>query len=467
MHNLVKENILTHNLINSGDNILIGLSGGPDSIFLFHNLRLLKNSLNFNLYASHINHMYRGEDAVKDEEFVRNLCNEYDIELFVKRKNAKDTAIELKVTDEEAGRILRYNFFRENLNEIGGGKIAVAHNLNDQAETVLQRIIRGTGIEGLSAMSFISNEIIRPILNVERTEIEKYLEENNYEFCIDKTNLQDIYGRNKIRLNLLPFLKENFNPNIQNTLFRLSEAASNDLKIINKYTEEKIQNIIFKKDQNEIILDLNKLNDLESYETGRIIKKAIEILKGNTINIEMKHIEYVNEFIKAGKTGKSIDLTEGLTVEISYNNFIIRKMVEKTNEFQYNIIINEPLYINETGHTVFCKIIDASEFKNDNITDKNNIYLDFDLIKGILTARNRRNGDSMIPCGMNGTKKVKDILIDLKIPVNDRNKKLIISDEKNILWLQDYRISNEYKISEKTKKILNVSIREDENEKWH
>jgi tRNA(Ile)-lysidine synthase len=144
MHSLIKNNILEKNLISPGENILIALSGGPDSVFLFHNLRKLRETLSFNLYASHINHMYRGKDAMHDEEFVRNLCNIYGIKLFVKRKNATEYAKELKVTEEEAGRVLRYNFFKENLSEIGEGKVALAHNLNDQAETVLQRIIRGT-----------------------------------------------------------------------------------------------------------------------------------------------------------------------------------------------------------------------------------------------------------------------------------------------------------------------------------
>jgi tRNA(Ile)-lysidine synthase len=175
MYNLVKYNILQNNLINQGDNVLIGFSGGPDSVFLFHNLRLLKETLSFNLYASHINHMYRGEDADHDEDFVRALCIQYGVKLFVKRKNATEYANELHVTEEEAGRILRYNFFRDNLKSIGGGKIAVAHNLNDQAETVLQRIIRGTGIDGLGAMSLVKDDIIRPILNVKRSDIEKYL----------------------------------------------------------------------------------------------------------------------------------------------------------------------------------------------------------------------------------------------------------------------------------------------------
>lgn len=455
MYNLIKKNILEKNLIINGDNVLIALSGGPDSVFLFHNLRKLRDSISFNLYASHINHMYRGEDAMHDEEFVRNLCETYGIKLFVKRKNATEYSKELKVTEEEAGRILRYNFFKENLTEVGGGKVAVAHNLNDQAETVLQRIIRGTGIDGLSAMTFKKANLIRPMLNVSKIEIMNYLYDNNYDYCIDITNSSDIYGRNKIRLNLIPYLEQNFNPNIQNSLYRMSEAMERDKKIIEKYVELKFADVLKEKTHNKIVMDLNLLSSLDIGETGRIIRRAIEELKGNAVNIEMKHIDYSINLIKTGKTGKKINLTEGFTIEISYGNLIINKTVEKINDFEYNIVLNETKYIKEINKNLFLNVIDISQA---DIKNKNIISLDYDEIKGNLVARNRRRGDLMMPCGMNGNKKIKDIFIDLKIPLEERNKKLIIADDENILWLEGYRINDKYKVSAATKKILTISL---------
>lgn len=453
MYSKVKNNILEKNLILPVDNILIGLSGGPDSVFLFHNLIKLKEFLNFNLYASHINHMYRGKDAIHDEEFVFDLCKKYGIKLFIKRKNATEYAKELKVTEEEAGRVLRYSFFNENLEEVGGGKIAVAHNLNDQAETVLQRIIRGTGIDGLSAMSFQKDNLIRPILNISRKEIMNYLHENNYEYCLDITNTQDVYGRNKIRLNLIPYL-EKFNPNIQNSLFRMSQAMERDKKIIEKYVELKFNEAVKTVNSNKIILDLNKLKIMDMGETGRIIRRGIEKLKGNTVNIEMKHIDYALELIKSGNTGKKINLTEGIAVEISYDNLIISKTVEKIPNFEYNINLDGVNYIKEANEKFHFKVLDISEI---DIKDNSSINIDYDLIKGNLTIRNRRAGDSMIPCGMNGSKKIKDIFIDMKIPVEERNKKLIIADSENILWLEGFRIHQGYRVTKETKKVLNIT----------
>ena len=392
MHSLIKNNILEKNLISLGENILIALSGGPDSVFLFHNLRRLRETLSFNLYASHINHMYRGKDAMHDEEFVRNLCDKYGIKLFVKRKNATEYAKELKVTEEEAGRVLRYNFFKENLREIGEGKVALAHNLNDQAETVLQRIIRGTGIDGLSAMSFQKDNLIRPMLNISRYEIMNYLHENNYEYCIDITNTQDIYGRNKIRLNLIPYLEQNFNPNIQSSLYRMSEAMERDKKIIEKYIESKFSEALKEKSDMRIVLDLNLLKALDIGEIGRIIRRGIEELKGNTVNIEMKHIDSAINLISSGKTGKRINLTDGFTVEISYNNFIVNKTVEKVPDFEYNIVLNRLNYIEEINKTLVVTVEDIEDMSEVNIKDKDIISIDYDLIKGSLVARNRRLG---------------------------------------------------------------------------
>lgn len=461
MFDLVKQNIMDNNLIVSSSNVLIGLSGGPDSVFLFHNLRKLNEIMSFNLYASHINHMYRGEDAQHDEDFVRDLCNKYGIKLFVKRKHAGEYARELKVTEEEAGRILRYGFFNENLSEVGGGIIAVAHNLNDQAETVLQRIIRGSGIDGLSAMSYKKDNLIRPMLNVSKSDILKYLHENNYEYCIDRTNLHDIYGRNKIRLNLIPYLEENFNPNIQNILFRMSETMEKDKKIIEKYVQLKFKEVLKEKNEHRVILDFNTLKCLDNGESGRIIRRAIEEIKGNTINLEMKHIEYALNFIRTGTTGKKINLSEGFTLEISYDNFIINKTVENFMDFQYNIVLNTPLHIPEVNKIITLKVLDATEFNREG---NKSINIDFELIKGNIKVRNRLPGDSMIPCGMIGRKKLKDIFIDLKIPANERDKKLVITDDENILWLEGFRIHNNYRVSNSTTKILNITMEDYTNE---
>lgn len=465
MYELVKNNIIDNNLIAQGENVLIGLSGGPDSVFLFYNLRMMRDLINFNLYASHINHMYREEEAQRDEDFVRNLCEEYNIKLFVKRKNTKELLKELKTTEEEAGRILRYGFFKENLDSLGGGKIAVAHNLNDQAETVLQRIIRGSGIDGLSAMKFQTGNIIRPILNVERKEIEKYLNDNDFKYCIDNTNNEDIYGRNKIRLNLIPYLEANYNPNIQKTLTRMAQTMAMDKILIDKYIDIKYNEVLENKSDNYISFYLHKLKELSTSEKSRIIRRAIEELKGYLANLEKKHVDIVVDFIETGKTGKRINLTENFTVEISYDSLIVNKIVEHIDNFEYDLSFETKTTIKEVNKTLSCKLIDCETYEKLKAQKdpKNNIYIDFENVKGKLSVRNRRNGDTYVPLAMTSKKKIKDILIDLKVPLSLRNKMLIITDDENIIWLEGYRINDNYKVSITTKKFLYIT-KEEQNE---
>ena len=453
----IKDTILKEKLIQEKDNILVALSGGPDSVFLFHILRLLKDTLSFNLYASHINHMYRGEDANHDEMFASKLCDKYGIKLFVKRKNATEYAKELKLTEEEAGRKLRYDFFNENLREIGGGKIAVAHNLNDQSETVLQRIIRGSGVDGLAAMSFKSGNIIRPILNIEKKDILNYLNINNYEYCKDYTNELPIYGRNKIRLNLIPYLEENFNPNIQNTLFRMSRVMEKDRLIVEKYTNILYNNALIENKANNIILDAKYLKNLDENEAGRVIRKAISEIKGSLVNIENKHIDYAIRLLNNQSTGKMINLTDEIVISLSYENMIITKSIEKVEEFEYNINVGNKFYIREVGKTIVLRIVNAHDY----IKKENEFFVDYDKINGTIKVRNRRNSDFMIPFGMDGKKKIKDIFIDCKVPLDSRSKRLILEDDNKIFWLEKYRISDECRVTKDTQKILTINIMED------
>jgi len=295
MSNIIEKidnNIKEYSLIKERQNILLGISGGPDSVMLFHVLINIREKKKFNFYAAHINHLYRGEDAYKDEEFVRKLCSDFNIKLYVKRQNASKLAKESKITEEEAGRKIRYDFFNKILNEIKGGLVATAHNKNDQAETLLQRIIRGTGIEGLSGMDYKQDNIIRPLLNIEKKEIINYLKKNNLDYCIDKTNEEPIYGRNKVRLELIPYIENRFNENFQDTLFRMSQNMKDDYEIINGKVESDFSNCLINKEKERIILDRYILKDYPKGIRSRILRNSIENITGEKVEVERKHIDY-------------------------------------------------------------------------------------------------------------------------------------------------------------------------------
>ena len=284
--------IKKYKLIENEDKIVIGVSGGPDSIALLNVLLEIKKEkiIDFNIVVCHVNHMIR-EEAIQDEEYVLKFCKKYNIEFFSKKIEIEKVSKELKIGTEEAGRIARYEFFNEILEETSSNKIATAHTASDNAETVLMNIIRGSGTAGLKGIESKRNNIIRPLIECNRNEIEQYCEINNLNPRIDKTNYENIYTRNKIRNLLIPYIKENFNPNIVQTINRLSDLSKQENEYLEKVTAQKYKEILIDKQENQIILDLNKFNSQEIVIKNRLVLYTINILFGTRNGIEKKHIE--------------------------------------------------------------------------------------------------------------------------------------------------------------------------------
>ena len=457
MKNRVLENIRRYNLIENGDNIIIGLSGGPDSMALLYVL-LDIDEIDFNIYIAHVNHGVRGKEALEDEKFVRDLAKKLKLPYYSTRVNMDEYAKEKGLSSEEAGRELRYGFFRKIATELGGGKIAVAHNKNDQAETLLMRLFRGTGVDGLCGMDFISQDIIRPILNIERIEIEKYLEDRNIETRLDKTNLETIYNRNKIRLELIPYIEENFNPNIIDALWRTSRIANIDNEFLELYTKKSYDKMVKKARENSIILDRNSFSKEEKSIQQRIIRNVIIYINGSVQGLTEQHISNILELFIEGGTGKSIDIIDNIVAKTSYDNLIIEKKKEiEIRDYIYEIPIGGSTYVEKLGLKISTEIISID---NLNIYTGNRFikYFDYDKINKGLYIRNRKAGDRFVPYGMKGNKKLKDYFIDEKIPKEKRDLIPILVDEGNILWIVGYRISDLYKITDATETVLKISF---------
>ena len=292
MKEKVLDIIKKYNLIEDGDKIVIGVSGGPDSITLLNVLLEIKNekAINFEMVVCHVNHMIR-EEAIQDEEYVLEFCKKHNIECFVKRIDVENKAKQNRIGTEEAGRIVRYEFFNEILEKTESNKIATAHTSNDNAETVLMNIIRGSGTAGLKGIEAKRDNLIRPLINSSRDEIEEYCKANNLNPRIDKTNFENIYTRNKIRNMLIPYIKENFNPNIIEGLNRLSDLSKQENEYLEKETAREYKDILIEEKQNQIILDLNKFNLQELVIKSRLVLYTINILFGTRSGIEKKHIE--------------------------------------------------------------------------------------------------------------------------------------------------------------------------------
>lgn len=301
--------------------------GGPDSICLLDVLNNLKEKLKFEIVVAHINHGLR-ENAKLDEKYVINYCNKNNIKCFVKNIDVKKYAKEQKKGTEEAGREIRYEFFNEVLENTKSNKIAVAHNSNDNAETIVMNLLRGAGTEGLKGIEPTRNNIVRPLIEIDRREIEKYCESNKLDPRHDESNDENIYTRNKIRNEFIPYIQKEFNPNIISSLNRLSAIVRDELKFLNNIVKEKYKEIVIEETKNKIVLDLKKFNELEVVIKRKLILYTINILKGTAKGLENIHIEDIVKLCSNNRGNKFLTPNKGIKILVEKKKIY----VESTNE---------------------------------------------------------------------------------------------------------------------------------------
>ena len=291
---MVKETILNtikkYNLIEPNDTIIVAVSGGPDSMCLLDNLIELEQELQIKkIVVAHLNHMIR-EEAKSETVYVQEYCKNKEIDCYVKFVDILKKSTELKIGTEECGRRERYAFFDEISEKVGANKIAIAHNLNDNAETVLMHLLRGSGISGLGGIKpYREGKFIRPLIKCDRADIENYCEEKNLQPKFDKTNKDNTYTRNRIRNELIPYIQKKFNPNIIETLDRLSELVLDEEDYMQNATEKAFTEILIEQENTKIVLNLKKFNQQEHVIKTRIIMQTTKILYGTSNGIEKKH----------------------------------------------------------------------------------------------------------------------------------------------------------------------------------
>ena len=471
MKDLVRDTIEKYELIDNGDKVVVGVSGGHDSMTLLYVLLSLRDELGFSLVVAHINHGVRGLESDGDEEYVRQVSNKLGIPFYSKKADMNQYGKIHKLTSEEAGREIRYDFFRQVIETELATKIAVAHNKNDQAETLLMRFMRGTGIDGLRGMEYKSGNIIRPLLGVDRSLIEEYCKQSQIDPRIDATNKMTIYGRNKVRLELIPYIEDEFNSGIISTLFRTSEIMKTDSDFLTEYTKSSFRETVLEIDEKKISLDILKLKILHSAILSRVLRSAIQEINMNLKGVEKKHIEDIVDLMLSDKTGLSLDLCNDIKASIIYDTLVLekgKKMKEVKNSYQYDLKTHQTLYIPELNSEIYSEVYDRSDVQMD-LNNSLVKYFDYDKINSDIYVRNRRNGDKFIPIGMSGHKKLKDFFIDQKIPKEERDLIPIVLDGEEILWVIGLRISEKYKVSEQTKRVLvlEYKLKEENHEKWY
>lgn len=459
----VIETIENNSMFNMGDRVVVAVSGGPDSICLLHLLNSIKGRFSIEICAAHVNHCLRGAEADADEEFVREFCKQLDIEFYVKRVDINKLAKEERLSSEMAGRKARYDFFEEVRKSFCGNKIAIAHNANDRAETILMRIIRGTGLDGMVGIKPIRDEIfVRPLINVSRSDIEKYCLDNKISPRIDKTNLERLYTRNKIRLDLIPYIVNNFNEDVVTSLNRLGDIVSVDNDYIQKNANKKYNSYCYK-DKNNIIIKKEAFCEHEAI-LSRILRKAINELSGNVYNIEKQHIYEIIHIQKIG-TGKMVCLPNNIVAYNIYGNICLsiknEALINNINVLEINIkaLDKEIKFDNFRFKMEFLDNDASVKLTQDEFVK----YFDADKTGKNISIRYRKDGDKFKPLGMKVHKKLKDIFINLKIPREDRSKIPLVCFDTEIGWIVGHKISENFKIDNETKTILKIQIEREDN----
>ncbi|WXR60637.1 tRNA lysidine(34) synthetase TilS [Peptostreptococcaceae bacterium AGR-M142] len=452
---IIKQTIKRENLIDRNDKIIIALSGGPDSVALLHALNSLKEELEIKLYAAHLNHQIRGIEAQKDALYTMKICEELGITCFVSSKDAIKYSKEHKMSLEEGARKLRYDMFFELKEKLNANKIAIAHNKDDQSETFLMRVIRGSGLDGLKGIRYKRDDgIIRPLLDVDRKSIEKYCGEFELNPRIDKTNLENIYTRNKIRLDLIPYIEEHFNSNLKSNISRLCNMLYEDSNYINKNAKEYFDKIKIE-DDSKIKFKINDIKTLDYSIKSRVFRLALQKFIVDLKGIEYIHIENIIKLLN-GEKGQLIDIKKGVKAfliddEIIFSKEYIKKEVQRLN--RYELPKSGFIKIKELNSILEIKTFKKGE--EELKSDKYTKYFDLDKISSKLVLRSRENGDR-IKMLNSGTKKIKDLFIDMKIEKDKRELIPIISEQKGILWVVGHKMSDDYKIEDNTKNILKL-----------
>lgn len=461
----VMKYIKEHSMFVVGDKVIVAFSGGPDSTCLLYILNKYKDALGITLFGAHLNHCLRGIDSDKDEEYAKKICEDLNIGFYSRKIDVNIIAEQNNLSCEMAGRKARYDFFEELMIKLSASKIALAHNANDQAETILMRIMRGTGMDGLIGIKPVRDKIyVRPVLNLSRTEIEKYCEENSINPRIDKSNLETIYARNKVRLDLIPYMEENFNKDIIKTLNRLSDIV----KVDNDYLES-ISTKQFKihcETGEQRVIIYNSAFTLHEAIISRIIRSALFEVRHNLYNIEKIHISNIIDLQKH-ETGKTTMLPQNIIVENCYGDIHMHikensyNNTDLVNNNEYALNVNGENFIHSLNKVVSIHTIAKLDF-NEVKTNDYIKYFDYDKIEKPIILRYRKDGDKFMPLGMSGNKKLKDLLMDLKIPKAERNKMPLICFGEDIAWVVGHRVSEKFKISKDTKNILQIRIESEE-----
>ena len=448
-----------YSMLAGGETVLIGLSGGPDSVCLLHVLHALKSKFSLTLHAVYVDHGLRPGETAGEIEFCEKICNSLSVPFFTKTIDVKNYAAQNGMNKQEAARELRYRAFEETALETKAQKIALGHTADDQAETLLMRLLRGSGTTGLAGIPPVRKFIVRPLIETERDAIEGFLHAKNIGSIVDSSNLKDAYVRNKIRLSLMPLIK-GFNPDIIKTLSKTAAILSEEDKYFELIVTKTLMKLISRKTDNRIELFLAPLEGMDKVILRRVLRRAIDATK-SLRGISFIHIEDIVQLIKLGNPGDRIYLPKGIRAIKDYSTLVLTSEPPvQLNDYQLEIpgetILKEAGILIKSYEVESCAPGTASQ--NFGLWTTSGIF-DADKIAFPLLARPRKDGDFFYPAGFGRKKKLQDFFVDEKVPRDERARTPLIVSGEDILWVVGYRGDERFRVTGDTKNILRLEVK--------
>lgn len=448
----VQDFIREYGMIEEGDKVIVGVSGGADSVCLFFELLDYRRECSYTFEVVHMEHGIRGKESINDAEFVENLCLEHQIPFHLFRKDVLTLAREYQMSTEEMGRKVRYEAFDEVCRKQGGNKIAVAHNMDDQAETILMNLVRGSGLKGLCGILPVRENIIRPLLGTSRAQIEQELLKRGVPWRVDATNLETDYTRNRVRLQILPELSTMVNSGAICNIAAAGRHVQQAEAFLEK-TAKKLSEKMVISEPETIKIRRVDFEEQESLMQEYIMRDCLQQL-GSQKNIGQVHIHALCR-LAGMENGKALDLPGGRTAK-NKNEYLVleKKKIYQTQSCEKEIPV--PGTVCWGKYRIVTTLEDA---QNQRIPEKKYTkWFDYDTIKNIPLVRTRRGGDYLTINAEGGRKKLKNYLIEEKVLQEERDQLPLFADGSHIFWVVGHRISEAYKVSGNTKHILKIQI---------
>ncbi|HSW63210.1 MAG TPA: tRNA lysidine(34) synthetase TilS [Dissulfurispiraceae bacterium] len=452
----MKLTVQKHDMLRAGEHVLVGLSGGADSVCLLTVLDRLKPEMNLRITAAYLDHGLRPDETPQEIDFCRDLCGSFDIAFHVQKLNVLAHAKTEKLSKQESARELRYRALQDIAAQVSAHRIAVGHHADDQAETILMRLFRGTGPSGMAGIRPVRKNIIRPLIDIERKQIESFLDTEGIGFMVDSSNLRDDYMRNKLRHHVMPAIKK-LNCDVIKTMSRTAEICRDEERYFEVQVTKTLMKLISRKTDSAIELFLTPLEAMDRVILRRVLRRALDETRGLR-EIGLVHIEEIIHLIRSGAAGDRIYLPGGRRAIKKYSTMIITADVPQSLEpVRFDILQSLP--IPKAGIVLSPRLIPRQEWDGSFGDAKTSAIFDEGKLILPLTVRSRVAGDFFYPFGFGKRKKLQDFFVDEKVARDERDVVPLLVSGDAIAWVIGHRVDARYAVDDATEQLLQFHLK--------